>query len=124
MPEGRPKKTVSPGTAPELPLDQGEGDMVEAGTADFFREIAGVKAKIDAFATDLVSELRRDDAAALDFVFVRIDFGFDEGADRLDDHFLFFAQSEIHADPPTVSGRRDGRRLQARPNSHAHRRSP
>ncbi|MGO8601303.1 3-hydroxyacyl-CoA dehydrogenase NAD-binding domain-containing protein, partial [Rhizobium ruizarguesonis] len=26
-------------------------------------------------------------------------FGFDEGADRLDDHFLFFAQSEIHAHP-------------------------
>ena len=72
----------------------------------------------------IAPELRRHDAAALDLVLMRIDFGFDEGANRLDDHFLFFAETKIHADPPIASDRRDGRRLRAPPKSHVLPRSP
>ena len=38
-------------------------------------------------------------AELLDLVLERIDFRFDETPDRLDDHFLFFGQSELHGYP-------------------------
>jgi hypothetical protein len=41
-------------------------------------------------------------AGALDFVFVRIDFRFDEGADRIHDHLLLVGQCEIHDIPPSI----------------------
>ncbi|RVM08040.1 hypothetical protein CN121_15415 [Sinorhizobium meliloti] len=33
---------------------------------------------------------------------MRIDLGLDEGADRVDDHLLFFGQCEIHCSPSSI----------------------
>ncbi|MHC2301299.1 hypothetical protein ACVJBD_005565 [Rhizobium mongolense] len=70
--------------------------LVKPGAANLFREIAGVKAEFDTLAPDRLAKFRRDEAGALDGVFVRIDFRFDEAADRFDDHLLFFVESKIH----------------------------
>ena len=71
--------------------------MRQAGAAGFFGKVRGVKAQINDLALDLFAQLKGDMAKALDLGLMRVDLVFDEFADRLDDHLLFFAQTEMHS---------------------------
>ncbi len=82
--------------AAELAFDQREGRMVETGAAHLFGEIAAEEADFLALAGNILAQFGRHDTRALDLVLIRIDFGLDEAADRVDDHLLFIGQCEIH----------------------------
>ncbi len=89
--------------AAKLALDQREGNVIEATAADVLRKGAAEEAEFLALAGDFRADFRAHDAGALDFVLMRIDFGFDEIAHGLDDHFLFVGQSEIHGCSPSFT---------------------
>jgi hypothetical protein len=96
-------------SAAELPFHQREVEMPEAAAAHLLGEVAGVEPHLDDLALDLLREVWRHRAGALHEVFVRIDLGFDEVANRRNDHLLFGAQREIHGilpDRPIASADR------------------
>ena len=69
--------------------------MAEPAAAEFLGDVGGEVTGLDALVADLVAEFDRHLAAAFDLRLVRIDFVFDEGSDRIDDHLLFKAESKM-----------------------------
>ncbi|MNZ76300.1 hypothetical protein D3C78_948010 [compost metagenome] len=85
-----------PGDFRQLTLDQRLGQVVEATAADFLGHVEGVETGGDGLAANLRGQLRRYRIGAVHFFLVGQQFLLDEGLDRLDEHFLFLGQLEVH----------------------------
>ena len=75
--------------AAQFALDQCKFKMAEPRAADLLGKITGVKPKIEGFLFDLLGNIGRHSATALNRIFMRVDFVFHKTADRIDDHLLF-----------------------------------
>ena len=87
----RPAKEVIKrhAAAAQFALDQCKFKMAKPRAADLLRKVTGVKPKIEGFLFDLLGNIGRHSAAALNRIFMRVDFVFHKTADRIDDHLLF-----------------------------------
>jgi hypothetical protein len=74
--------------------------MAKTTTAKFLRDIGGEVARFDTFVPNFMTDFDWHLAAAFDFGFMWINFVFDEASDRVDDHFLFKTESEMHIFSP------------------------
>src|SRR6185295_2572126 len=96
---GRPRHAVPMqcivGT-PELALIHDPGLGIEAGAAGFGGHIGGIEAGGDRLGLELLIEVLAQFPGALDLRLMREELVLDEISRRLDDHALFFAESEIH----------------------------
>ena len=81
------------GSATQLPLDNRELKMAQTGTTDTLRKVAGIKSQINRFLFDLLRNFMRHFAGTFDQLFVRVNFVFNETADRIRDHLVFFCQT-------------------------------
>jgi len=72
--------------APEFAFDQREFKMIEPCRTHAFGKIAGIEAKLDGLAPDVLGKPGGHFAAALDQILVGIDLLFDEAAHRRGDH--------------------------------------
>ena len=72
------------------------GQRIEPRAAHLGRHVGGVKPGRHRLRLDLADQLHRQMAGALDHLLMRIKLVLDKGARRVDDHLLFFGQSEIH----------------------------
>jgi hypothetical protein len=75
--------------AAQFALNQCKFKMAEPRTAHLLREVAGVKPKIEGFLFDLLGNIGRHSARALNRIFMRVDFVFHKTTDRINDHLLF-----------------------------------
>ena len=84
----------------DFEIQQGEVKMAKTTTAKFLRDIGGKVARFDTFVPNFMADFDWHLTAALDFGFMWVNFIFDEASDRVDDHFLFKAESEMHVSSP------------------------
>ncbi len=96
---GRPRHAVPMQRvvgAAQLLLIEDPGQRIETGAAGFGRHVGGIEAGCDRLGLDLLAQIRAQHAGVFDLGFMRIELVLDEIARRLDDHVLFFGESEIH----------------------------
>jgi hypothetical protein len=85
--------------APKFLFIQYPRQRVEAGAADFGRQIGSIETGRDGFCLERVTQSGAQHARLFNFLLVRIEFIDDEIPRRLDDHLLLFIQCEIHGSP-------------------------
>ncbi|MCY1355806.1 hypothetical protein D9M69_422420 [compost metagenome] len=101
----RDEHVQRPGDLRQLALDQRLGQIVEAATTDFLGHVEGIEAGRDGLAANLRGELRGHGVGAVHFFLIGQQFLLDEALHRLDEHFLFLGQFEIHGGHlPALSG--------------------
>ena len=94
--------------ATELALQQHVGHRVEPTAADLLGHIGGPEPGVHRSLANLLAQLVRQLASALDFFLVRDELLLDEGPHGLDDHLLLVTQLKFHA--VTLPSRPDSRR--------------
>jgi hypothetical protein len=79
---------------------QKPGQRIEPRAPDLDRHVRRVKPRRHGLLLDLADQLQRQVAGPLHHLLMRIKLGLHESPRRVDDHPLFFGQSEIHLIPP------------------------
>src|SRR5262249_34318210 len=82
--------------AAELALIHDPGLGIEPGAARFRRHVGSIEAGCDRLCLELLIKVLAQFAGAFDLRLMREELVLDEIARRLDDHALFFCESEIH----------------------------
>ena len=90
--------------APQLAFEQGKGQVIQTTAADFLGEVRGIEAHVQHLLLQALAQFLRHVAELFDLVFVRVDFGFDEGPDGIHHHFLLGGKAELHFVCPLFSG--------------------
>src|SRR5262245_14191558 len=82
--------------ATEFSFVQNPGQSIEPGAADFGRHVGGIEARRDRLMLQFLAQILAQHAGALDLRLMREQLRFDEGASRLHNHLLLFAQGKVH----------------------------